>query len=119
MRYIKLFANCIPIKGFRRSFIYDLQRPTASNAIPNDLYEIIVKYHMQSVEEIKEIFIHKYDDTIEEYFQFLLDREFAYEFDPEELELFPEIDDAWNKSSTITNAILQVQPDDFELLNNV
>ena len=65
MRYIKLFANCIPIKGFRRSFIYDLQRPTASNAIPNDLYDIIVKYHMQSVEEIKEIFKHKYDDIIE------------------------------------------------------
>jgi len=118
MRYIKLFANCILVKGFRRSFIYDLQRPTASNAIPNDLYDILVRFHRQSVEEIKEIFKHKFDDTIEEYFQFLLDREFAYEFAPDELELFPEIDDIWDKSSTITNAILKVQPNDFELLNN-
>lgn len=119
MRYIKLFANCIQVRGFHRSFVYDLQRPAASNAIPNDLFDILAKYRMLSVEEIKEIFKHKYDDTIEEYFQFLLDREFAYDFSPDELEHFPEIDDIWDKSSTITNAIFQVQPNDFELLHNV
>ena len=41
--YFKLFASCIPVKGFIRSMIYDLHRFNFE-LIPNSLYKILTKY---------------------------------------------------------------------------
>jgi SPASM domain peptide maturase of grasp-with-spasm system len=105
-QYVKCFANCIPVKGYKQSFIYDLQRPASSNAIPNDLYEILTNHPAKSVHEIKQIYLNEHDETIDEYFQFLLDEEFAFIFQEIEQDLFPPIDLTWKTPSEISNAII-------------
>ena len=69
--YPKLYASCIPVKGYKQSFIYDLQRSKSSNAIPNDLYNILTLHENKTIEEIKREFDNQYDEVIDEYFDFL------------------------------------------------
>lgn len=106
MNIVKLFSSCIPVKGYQRSFIYDLQRPTESNAIPNDLYEILTNSQSKTIEEICAEYGHAYDDTIIGYFNFLLDNEFAYDFQKHEVDNFPPINMIWKSPSVVTNSII-------------
>ena len=50
-KYIKLYANCIPVKGFNRSVICDLQRSDIK-LIPNDLFELL-SFQDIKISEIK------------------------------------------------------------------
>jgi SPASM domain peptide maturase of grasp-with-spasm system len=109
MKHVKLFANCIPVKGYNQSFIYDLQRPKASNAIPNDLYEILTKHADKSLYEIKHHYGHVFDEEIDEYFKFLQDEGFAYNFQEKELPHFSALENIWDSPSKITNAIIYVK----------
>ena len=106
MTIVKLFSNCIPVKGFHRSIIYDLQRPTESNVIPNDLYEILIHSQNKTIEEICTEYQHKYDDIIMDYFEFLINNEFAYDFQENEVGNFPPINMVWKSPSTVTNSII-------------
>ena len=74
---IKLFANCIPVKGINRSVICDLQKGEVK-VIPNDLYDILEKYESHTVDEIKKEYENKYDKVIDEYIDFLLLDEFIF-----------------------------------------
>lgn len=107
-RYIKLFANCIPIKGYKQSLIVDLQRGSSSHSIPNSLFDIITQHEDKSIEEIKLLFNHEYDTIIEDYFSFLVKNEFAFECKKTELENFPKLDLTWKSPSIISNAIIDV-----------
>lgn len=104
MKYFKLFANCIPVKGAARSIICDLQRRNYEY-IPNALYELLVTYSECSIEEIKNAFEGN-ENTIDEYFNFLTDQELGFWCEAEELKLFPEIPMEFHHPSIITNAIL-------------
>ena len=115
-RYIKLFANCIPVKGYSQSLIVDLQRSSSSNKIPNSLYEILTDHKDKSVEEIKAFYNNEYDDTIEEYFEFLLKNEFAFHCREEQLKSFPDIDLSWKSPSLIENAIIDIDVFDQEII---
>lgn len=53
--FIKLYANCIPIKGVNRSIIYDLQKNTYF-FIPNILFEIIELSKSKTLHEIIEYY---------------------------------------------------------------
>jgi SPASM domain peptide maturase of grasp-with-spasm system len=118
-QYIKLFANCIPVKGYKQSFIYDLQRPKTSNAIPNDLFEILTEHSDKRLEEIKEYYAHQFDNAIDEYFSFLIEEGFAYCFDERELLFFPSLENIWKTSSIITNAIIYISKKNFIYLQNI
>ncbi len=74
--YFLLFANCIPVKGAKRSIIYDIQRNNFE-FIPNELYSILTKCAKKTIGEIKNIFNGEYDDIIDEYFDFLIQKEFV------------------------------------------
>ncbi|MBE9466786.1 MAG: grasp-with-spasm system SPASM domain peptide maturase [Bacteroidetes bacterium] len=106
--YIKLYSNCMPVKGYKQSFIVDLQRGGASNAIPNSLFEIIDKYPNKTLDKIKKEYNNKYDEIIDDYFQFLLKNEFAFKCSKQELETFPELDLTWKSASIIENAIVDI-----------
>jgi SPASM domain peptide maturase of grasp-with-spasm system len=101
----KLFANCIPVKGARRSIICDLQL-RRYDFIPNGLYHILTTMKNQSVAEIKAVFDSSQHDTIDKYFGFLLERE--YGFLCTEADLFPDLDLTWVSPEHITNAIVDV-----------
>lgn len=98
-----LFADCIPVKGFNRSIICD----TKSNnyyLIPNGLYDILEEYNGKTIDTIKKDFEHRYDEIIDEYFDFLLNNKLI--FFNSNPELFPKMSTKWNSPSLITNIII-------------
>lgn len=106
--YVKLHANCIPVKGYKQSFIFDLQRSKSSNSIPNSLFDILLKYPDESIIEIKKAYNNEYDEIIDDYFQFLLKNEFAFKCLKQEVDCFPKLDLTWKSSSVIENAIIDI-----------
>lgn len=103
MSKLKLFANCIPVKGANRSVICDLQRSEIF-IIPNDLYNILELYSGKSISEIKREYGNEYDEIIDEYFVFLLKNELVFKTDNPNL--FPELNLDWYYPFEISNAII-------------
>ncbi len=105
--YFKLFANCIPVKGFRRSIICDLQR-NQFDFIPNDLFKILEELKTKEYSKIKEPLNAEDLETLDEYFDFLIKKEYGFWCSGEELKCFPELDLSFETPSIITNAIIDV-----------
>lgn len=98
-----LFADCIPVKGVNRSIICD----TKNNNfyfIPNGLFDILEAYNGKTIEEVKNDFEHQYDEIIEDYFDYLIDKKLI--FFNSSPELFPKMSTAWSSPSLITNIII-------------
>ncbi len=106
-RIFRLFACCVPVRGARRSTLCDLQRKTY-RFIPNGLYEILTEHRGKTVDELKELYEHKFDEEIDEYFEFLIKLELGFWCD--DPEAFPDLDLSWEMPSAITNAIVDVGP---------
>jgi SPASM domain peptide maturase of grasp-with-spasm system len=101
----KLFANCLPVKGARRSTICDLQKQRM-RLIPNDLFYILTDLAGLPTTEIKRRFNGDCDEVIDNYFTMLTEE--AYGFWCDEPELFPKLDLSWDRPEKITNAIIDV-----------
>ena len=90
--FYRLFACCIPVKGYVRSAVYDLQRKDYW-FIPNDLCDILFGEKDVSINGL----IKKYKDIdIKGYFEYLFENEICFPCDQEDLELFPELDKQWH-----------------------
>lgn len=100
-----LFADCIPVKGARRSVICDLQRRRL-RFIPNALYDILTSHQRASMEEIRDAYPPSDHDTIVEYFGTLAREEFGFWTD--EPQLFEDLDREWESAALCTNAIVDV-----------
>src|SRR5215475_3305419 len=100
-----LYANCMPVRGSRRSSICDLQNQRIQ-LIPNDLFDILTKFKGLPAPEIKRHFGPQGGEIIDEYFNLLVEQCYGDWF--EEPELFPEMDLSWRRPETITNAIIDV-----------
>lgn len=101
-KYIKLFACCIPVKGASISIICDLQRNNF-HYIPNELYDILIqdKIHLETLLEKYEI---EEKETLTEYFNFLVDEEYAMLTNSPDV--FPDIDRTYITPEIINNAII-------------
>ena len=117
--YVKMFANCIPVKGYKQSFIVDLQRPKNSNAIPNSLFEILEKHSDKTIEEIKNVYSNKYNEIIDDYFQFLINNEFVFKCSIEELKHFPKLDLLWKSPSIVENSIIDISDFNIQMFNKI
>ena len=84
-----LFKTCIPVRGYNRSVIYDLQRNNY-DYIPNDLYDILIDYEGVSFEKLSEDYSKENQIILFEYFEFLLKKEYIY-FSLLDNSHFPEI----------------------------
>lgn len=104
-QFFVLFANCVPVKGNKRSVICDLHNHQLK-LIPNDLYDILVNLTNKSVNEIKNDFNNEFDDIIDEYFNFLNENGFGFYTD--EPQKFPKLNLHWKTPLSITNAILDI-----------
>lgn len=87
--------------------ICDVQRGSF-HLIPNGLHEILTEHRQKSVNTIKSFYNFQYDETIEEYLDFLIANEFGFYCDQDDLELFPDISMDWDVPFEITNAIIDV-----------
>src|SRR5215203_7566397 len=101
----QLHANCLPVKGARRSTICDLQRQRM-RLIPNDLFYILTDLAGLPTSEIKLRFNGNCDEVIDDYFA-MLENE-AYGFWCDEPERFPKLDLTWERPEKITNAIIDI-----------
>src|SRR3954471_9956524 len=104
----RLFACCIPVKGASRSTICDLQR-RSYYLIPNALFEMLVDFRDNTVEEIKTIYGKDYSPIIDDYYKFLISKDLG--FWCEEPGAFPDLRLEWEAPSIVTNAIIDV--DDY------
>jgi len=103
MQVWMLFACCVPVKGSRRSLIYDLQRGRYY-FIPNALYELIKEHEGKPLELAKAAYRNEHDEVIDEYIAFLFRNELAFYTDTPNA--FPKISTEWKSPFHITNAII-------------
>jgi SPASM domain peptide maturase of grasp-with-spasm system len=101
----RLFATCIPVRGARRSIICDVQTHSG-HTIPNGLFGILTEFEGLTIGNIKRQYRNEFDQTIDEYFAFLLER--GYGFLCDEPDRFPKLDLSWNRPDAITNAIIDI-----------
>jgi SPASM domain peptide maturase of grasp-with-spasm system len=101
----KLYANCLPVRGARRSLLCDLQTQRAQ-FIPNDLFDLLTEMDGLPVAEIKRQFESSEAAVIDAYFAMLVEQEFGFWCD--EPERFPPLDLHWDRPEAITNAIIDV-----------
>ncbi len=87
--------------------ICDVQRGSF-HLVPNGLYEILTEHKQRAISAIKATYQHQYDETIDEYFDFLVSNEFGFYCEEPDLELFPDISMDWEVPFEITNAIIDV-----------
>ncbi len=110
----QLFACCIPVKGVSRSIVCDVQRK-ASAFIPNSLFEILTEHKGKTLDGVKAHFQNQYNETIDEYFQFLLDNEFI--FFTESPSFYPKMELKWEEPAFVTNAIVDYHENsDYEMV---
>ena len=106
-KYYRLFAPCIPVKGFRRSVIADLNRHQLFY-IPNKLYQILTRGKNRTWSDLMEKYGDDNLDTLTSYFDFLLQNELIFPFNKEELAHFPSLSLQWDFPSLCSNAILDI-----------
>lgn len=99
----RLHAHCIPVRGASRSTVSDLQR-RQWHLVPNSLYEILTVHRDRSREELHALFGAESAPVLDEYFEFLEERELGWWTD--EPERFPPLDLSWDVPARVTNAIV-------------
>lgn len=104
--FFKLFACCIPVRGYLRSVICDLQRECIF-PIPNDLYDLLVEFENQPFSAVYSEFSDPENrEVIEEYYDFLLTNDLG--FWCENPTHFPAISHEWHYPGVISNAIIDI-----------
>ncbi len=107
--FFKIYPCCIPVKGFGRSIIYDLNRSVFSY-IPNSLFELLQDCEGQTISTIKESIDQENWKVLDKYFVFLQDNEYIlFCKTEEELKQFPAIELSYEAPCGISNAILQIK----------
>jgi SPASM domain peptide maturase of grasp-with-spasm system len=103
-KYFKLYSHCIPVKGFKRSTICDLQREDIYY-VPNSLAELFIHESDHPWEEIVENHSDN-AEVLDEYLDYLIENDLGFWTD--EPGLFPALNMNWESSSLISNAIVDI-----------
>ncbi|MFI5150825.1 MAG: grasp-with-spasm system SPASM domain peptide maturase [Bacteroidia bacterium] len=104
-----LHSCCIPVKGYCRSIMYDLNRGSFSY-IPNDMFNLLNTWNGYSKEDVLDAYEPEDRAVLLEYFDYLEKEEFIFYIDSkEEMNLFPKMDLSFDYPALISNAILQFE----------
>nr|WP_290671700.1 grasp-with-spasm system SPASM domain peptide maturase [Kordia sp.] len=118
--YIRLFANCIPVKGAKNVIVCDIQRSTYFE-IDMVLHDILVAHSNKTIEEIIEFYGKEYEDEILNQLDQLQKEELVHL--TTENHLFPKLDLTWETPSVITNMIIEYgdyfQEKETEIVNDL
>ena len=98
-------ADCIPVKGYKRSCLYDLTRKKYY-FIPNSLADILKDYNRLPINKLYRDFDNS--PILDEYFKFLTEKEIIYLADEWELEHFPNLGLDWKHPSKISTALIEI-----------
>jgi SPASM domain peptide maturase of grasp-with-spasm system len=105
---LALFGNCVTVKGFNRSLVVDFQSATV-DFMPNDLYSILSEHQGKTRSEIKAAYTNQFDETIDEYLDFLKTNN--YIFWTNEPECFPAMQKKWIYPGEISNVLIDIVPE--------
>lgn len=112
-RILKLYANCVLVKGARRQVICDLQK-NVFYFVPIELYEILTLYKDKDIIEIESIYNR---DIVNDFIAYLTNNELA--FLCSEPESFPDIEVKWEFPGYISNAIIELDLNSTYDIKNV
>lgn len=115
-KFFYLLGNIIPVKGYFRSIILDLQLVNFK-FIPNDLFNLINKFNNKKVSEIYNYYNDK--DTITEYLNFLLTNKYIFLGSSSYKNSFRSINTNWIAPAKITNCILDISSKTIATLNSI
>jgi SPASM domain peptide maturase of grasp-with-spasm system len=113
-----LFSDCFVVKGVKRSIICDLQR-NRYEIIPNSLAYILLRYEGFSVKEIKNREEEENALYIEQYFAFLIEKEFIFFCSRKEVNLFPKMEKTFDYPFEISHCIIDIDRKSKFDLNNI
>ncbi len=109
---LNLFADCIPVKGYQRSIIYDLTRCTYQ-FIPNDLFDFINRNFVSDYKDKQNKLI------LNEYIEYLFDQEFIFETNLENKFEFPKIKFDWKYPGIISNLTIVIEDENTFYISNL
>jgi len=111
--YILLFECCQLIKGYSRTCLIDFQRQKF-DILDNEIYDIFINKSREfTIEEILNSYPSEIRQIVWEYFDFLLNEEYAFVCSKDEVDLFPKLDLSWDHPALLTNCII-----DFDRIPN-
>jgi len=111
---VSLYPHCLPVKGFNRSIICDLQE-CIYYFIPNDLYDLLVKHRLLDRKLLIEEYGGENSEAIDDYLLLLEKHDSVFELNKSDtLEFFPKLDLTFDEPSIIDNAIVDT---DNNLIN--
>ncbi|MGN7885434.1 grasp-with-spasm system SPASM domain peptide maturase [Dyadobacter endophyticus] len=116
MEVVKLFSNCIPVKGYKRSIICDLQLGRYK-FIPNDLFDIIQTYEYLDITFLREKYGHSNEAVINSYIDFIINDSWGFYCDLDALDNFPPIVNDYVSPSKVENAILDFSEQTIPKIN--
>lgn len=116
MKILKLFPNCIPVKGYRRSIIFDLHTNKII-PIPNILFEILTTHENKTIPQLISHYGHANAEIIEEYFAYLKRDNLIQEVHKDQTENYPKISRDWHYPAHITNG--QLEYNNFAQYNTI
>jgi SPASM domain peptide maturase of grasp-with-spasm system len=102
-----MHAECLPVKGFSRSVICDLNRKKLY-PITNDLFDILSTNEGENKLDIFSQFDEEDWQILTEYFDYLEELECIHWVHPELYNSFPKLNLDWEYPSSVTNAIVDV-----------
>ena len=100
---LKIFANCLLVKGYNRSIICDLQRRDYV-FLPNEMANLLINHENKSLEEIKSFYDNEFHELIEDNITYLEKKE--YVFFTKYPTRFPKLNLNWNYPFLISNALI-------------
>lgn len=108
-KVLKIYANCMVVKGYKRSVICDLQNHLFE-FIPNSLTIILKELKNLPLKEVYKEACNTTEEIkiLDGYVEFLLTKKFAFLCDLDEIQLFPEIDTSFEEPSIISNGIIDI-----------
>lgn len=107
-QYLKLFSNCFFTRGVVRSVIIDGFRG-GFEFVPNDLVDMVAEAHNRPLAALYEWYGQENEATLNEYLDFLLEKEYTFFATEQEKDLFPDLPRQWMIPARIANAIFDVE----------
>lgn len=106
-KVLKIFSDVIPVKGYKRSVLFDLNRHHY-HFIPNGLFYIIENFQGRTLDEIYSNFEKSEEKIINSYIKYLIENDFAFMCDLVDFNLYSEISLKWDFPGLISNAIIEL-----------
>jgi SPASM domain peptide maturase of grasp-with-spasm system len=115
----KLFADCFSVSGYKRGVMYDLNRKNYQ-FIPNSMIDFINEADGKSKEEIILDYTEEYHETVNQYFNFFENNEFAFFIDASIASNFIKLNLDWDYPAKISNAIIAIdEQSDYDIVDTL